>query len=93
MIDYKLTLEEQETIIRYDEKWKTADIYTHHKALKKKLDKLCEDFPEEFTRKNEDEYIIPKRYITVRAPRVLSEKQKEALQRARVKAHGLNGTG
>lgn len=70
----KLTLEEQETIILYDNKNKEAEVYTHHKTLIKKLDRLCTSHPEIFQLKAENDsggktYKLPKRYVKINAPR------------------------
>jgi len=79
----KLSRLEQETIILYNEQEKTASIETANKALQRKLDKFCEDFPELFKteygwdREGFKRYIIPKGNIQVRKPVVLSEETLE----------------
>lgn len=40
-----LSLCEQETIINFNEEEKTASVYTHNKALIRKLDKLAQERP------------------------------------------------
>ena len=42
-----LSLYEQETIINFNEKEKTASVYTHNRALCRKLERLVEERPNE----------------------------------------------
>lgn len=81
-----LTRYEQETIINFNEEETTASIYTHNKALRRKLAKLAQDKPGEckLVRTSHDEkaadYTIPKAWIRVHPPRVstpLTEEQKQ----------------
>ena len=57
-----LSKEEKETIITYDESNNIAEIYTCSQNIIKKLDKLCEKYPDQYKIKNEDN--ISKTYIT-----------------------------
>lgn len=79
-----LTQYEAETIINYNEEEKTATIYTHDKKLIKRLNKCCEKFPHLFqkdtTNFNCVNYIIPKRYISVREPREYTQEQREQMK-------------
>ena len=77
---------EKETGINFNEAESFAIIYTAKDSLKKKLDMLCKLYPDDFqeqhsTRDNNGikSYHIPKKYISIRTPRVLSEKQKAVL--------------
>ena len=85
----QLSRYEQETIVNFNEAEKTAGVYTHNKSLMKKLQQLSEKFPEDcrLEKVSHDgeavDYIIPKSWIKIRAPRQLSEAQKEALKKAR----------
>lgn len=81
-----LSLCEKETIINFNEEEKTASIYTHNRALIRKLDKLAQDRPEECQRKETSregeaaDYIIPKAWIRIYPPRTaapLTEEQKQ----------------
>lgn len=78
----QLTKYEQETIINFNEDEKTASVYTHNKALMRKLKNYCKRFPELYKLKKEDKnwgsytFIVPKKYVSVRVPKVLSEEQK-----------------
>ena len=42
-----LSLFERETIIGYNEAEQTASVYTHNKALRRTLDKLAQERPED----------------------------------------------
>ena len=77
---------EKETGINFNEAESFAIIYTAKDSLKKKLDKLCKSHPDDFQKQHFTgdnngikSYHIPKKYVSIRTPRVLSEKQKAAL--------------
>jgi uncharacterized protein (DUF2461 family) len=80
-IRYSLTNYKKETSINYNEAEKIAYIYTCRESLIRKLDKLCKEYPEHFKMTNKDEhsktYEISKKYVSIRTPRILSEKQIE----------------
>lgn len=84
----ELTRCEQETIINYNEEEKTASIYTHNRALRRKLDRLTQERPEDCrpgptAREGQvAEYIVPKAWVKVNPPRRLTEVQREQLQKA-----------
>lgn len=75
---------EQETIINFNEEEKTASVYTFNKRLQRKLARLAEEYPDECRKAKtwqpgeSVEYIVPKKWIKVNAPRVLTEEQKQA---------------
>ena len=82
----KLSKTEQETIILFNEAEAAASVYTHNKALRRKLDKLAQDRPGEcrLVRTSHDgraaDYTIPKAWIRIHPPRVpapLTEEQKQ----------------
>ena len=83
-----LSLYEQETIINFNEKEKTASVYTHNRALCRKLERLAEERPNEcrLTKTSHDgkavDYSIPKAWVKIKPPRVASEAQKEAAREA-----------
>lgn len=89
----KLSQYEQETIINFNEGDKTAGIYTHNKALRRQLEKLAEERPnecrlEKVSRFGEAvDYIVPKTWIKVRPSRVMSEAQRAVLEKAREAAN------
>ena len=84
-----LSLYEQETIINFCEEEKTAGIYTHNKPLRRKLESLALDRPEDCRLVKASrsgravDYTIPKSWIKIVPPRTASEAQKAALARAR----------
>lgn len=86
-----LTGEEKETIINYNQKDKTANIYTCDPTLIKTLRKIASNHSviiEEKQCGDGWEYKIPKKWIKVRAPRQLSEeKMRELADRARQNFH------
>lgn len=81
----KLSLEEQETIIRYDRATKEATVYTHEPALKRKLADIAESCAGVVLVACDDgsvEYTIPKKLITIRKPqkkRTLSADEKQSI--------------
>lgn len=81
-----LTRYEMETILNFNEEEQTASVYTHNKALRRKLDKLAQDRAGEckLVRTSHDgkaaDYTIPKGWIRIHPPRVsasLTEEQKQ----------------
>ena len=85
----RLTNYERETIINFNEGEDTASVYTHNKALRRRLELLAQERPEEcqlykVTHWDEAvEYYIPKRWLKINPTRILSEAQREALEKAR----------
>ena len=84
---YKPSKEEKETVITFDQAGGTADFYTCDEAWKHKMDKLAlqgQVIIEETQDKNSKTYIIPKKWIKVRKPRLYTdEKRKEAIVRGK----------
>lgn len=81
-----LSLYEQETVINYNEAENTASVYTHNKALHRKLDKLAQERPGDCRRENTSregkavDYTLPKGWIRIHPPRTaatLTEEQKQ----------------
>jgi hypothetical protein len=81
---------EQETSIVWEEEEKIANIYTCSTVTMRKLDKLCEQFPDEYkcikTIKYQKKYTVPARYIRFGKPaseamkergRMIAQKRKE----------------
>lgn len=87
----KLTPEEKETIICYNEGQQTASVYTHNMALRHRLEKLAAERPNDCKLEKTShsgqavDYIIPKAWVKINPPRGASEAQLEALARARGK--------
>lgn len=84
----KLSPEEKETIILFNEKYPDGTVYTHNKKMIKTLIKRSKDYPDLYILLKTDgesvEYKIPKEYAIISAPRNLS-----AFERAK-KAARLN---
>lgn len=84
-----LTNFERETIIGFNEAEDTASVYTHSRALRRKLDKLSAERPEDckLFRTSHDgqaaEFYIPKKWIKISPPRKISAAQRETLEKAR----------
>lgn len=76
--------EERETIITYNEAEPVASVYTMNGALIRKLESLTESRPGEARRvktypDGAQEYEVPKKWIRVQPPRVLTDEQKAAM--------------
>ena len=92
-----LSLYEQETIINYNEVDSTASIYTHNRALIRKLDKFAQERPGDCHRQKTShdgkavDFSIPKGWIRIYPPRTVGEAQRQALEKARnaLKTAGL----
>lgn len=88
----ELSLYERETIINYNEGEPTASVYTHNRALRRTLDKLAQERPEDCKVDKVShggtaaDYIIPKAWVKIRPPRIASEAQKAASRAAAQKA-------
>lgn len=81
----RLTRYEQETIINYNEAETVAGVYTHNKALRRKLEQWAQERPKEcklekVTRWGEAvDYVVPKSWIHIYPPRQISEEQRAAM--------------
>ena len=88
----ELSLYERETIINFNEGEPTASVYTHNRALRRRLDELARQRPEDchVDRVGHGgaaaDYTIPKAWVKIRPPRVATEVQKAASRRAAEKA-------
>ena len=86
-----LSLYEQETIINFNEADSTASVYTHNRALIRKLDKFTQERPGDCHQQKTShdgkavDFTIPKAWISVKPPRVASEAQKAASRAAAAK--------
>ena len=87
-----LTAYEKETIINYNEGEPTASVYTHNRALRRTLDKLAQERPDDchIDKVSPDgaatDSTVPKMWIKIRPPRIASEAQKVASRAAAEKA-------
>lgn len=86
MYQGRLTRQEQETIVNYNQEDKTASCFTCDQSLIRKLDILCEKSSEIIVTKIGDgckEYSFPKRWVKIKMPRQLSDEQRQkAAERA-----------
>lgn len=91
----RLTRYEQETIINFNEEEATANVYTYNKALQRKLAQLAQERPQECVLDVTQDYsgalvcTIPKRWVTIKPPRILSEAQKATLVKAQLAAKSI----
>lgn len=66
---------ERETIINYNNEEDTATVYTHHKALINKLNKLVGGHHHISVVRQDEEsatYVVPKKWIKVQPPRQMN---------------------
>lgn len=83
-----LTKYEQETILNFNEAEKEASVFTHNKALRRKLEKLAQERPEDcrlekVSRDGEAvDYIIPKSWVKITPTRILTDERREAMAEA-----------
>ena len=82
----KLTREELETVINFNEIPNgQATIETPNGRLIKMIEKARAEYPEEVvyegrTAEGFERYIIPKKWVKIRAPRKLTEEQREQMR-------------
>ncbi len=82
----KLSNIEKETVINFNEAERTASIYTHNEALKRQLLELCRTHPEQVCQTAANRwggltFELPKKWLKVSPPRVLSPAQRAVLDR------------
>lgn len=91
----RLTRYEQETIINFNEEDATASVYTYNPALRRKLSQLAQERPRECVLDETRDYsgalvcTIPKGWVKIKTPRVLSEAQKAVLAKAQIAAKSI----
>ena len=84
-----LSLYEQETIVNFNEEEATANVYTHNRTLRRKLDKLAQERPQEcvVARVSHEgraaDYTIPKVWVRIYPPRTAAPLTEEQKQRRR----------
>ena len=82
----RLTNIERETIINFNEAERTASVYTCNEALKRQLLDLCRSHPDQ-VRQTADNgrdgltFALPKKWLKVSPPRVLSPAQRAVLEK------------
>ena len=89
----KLSNLEKETIILWNEAEREAEVYTYNPALQQQLRGLCSQYPEQ-VRLTKDgchgsiTVQLPKKWLRVVPPRVLSPAQREVLEKMNAKRWG-----
>lgn len=86
-----LTNIERETIIIFNEAEELAEVFTFNRPMQRRLAELAQQHPADVLQTERDDtdgqtsvtYTVPKGWVRINAPRVLSEKQLEA-NRAKV---------
>lgn len=89
----RLTNIEKETVINFNEAERTASVYTHNEALKRQLLELCQSHPEQVRQSAANvwgglTFELPKKWLKVSPPRVLSPAQRAVLDRMNQKNQG-----
>ena len=94
-----LTKYERETIINFNEGEDTMSVYTHNKALRRRLDQLVQEYPEDFSQYKVThwgeaaEYYIPKSWIRFHPPRKAAPLTEEQKQKRREHLTKLRDSG
>ncbi|MCQ2511596.1 MAG: hypothetical protein MJ116_14160 [Lachnospiraceae bacterium] len=90
MSNHGLSLVEKETILLFNEGEKEASLFTYNKALIRRMNDLCQNYPDEvhLDRGNGADgyfYTLPKKWFKIEPPRIPSEAQLASLKRMREK--------
>lgn len=87
----KLTRWEMETTINYNAEEQTATLYTRDKSVMRRLDKRVAEHPDVYKLIAETDidktYSFPKKLLSYRAPRILTEEQRAAIRERFGKTH------
>ena len=88
----KLSNIEKETVINFNEAERTASVYTHNEALKRQLLELCRTYPEQVRQTAANRwggltFELPKKWLKVSPPRILSPAQRAVLDRLTKNKH------
>jgi hypothetical protein len=85
----RLSAEERETIILFNEAETTAEIEAYSPAMKRRLAALLRECPQEVSLvghgEQADRYTFPKKWIRIAPPRKATQRQQEHLAGARRK--------
>lgn len=82
----RLSNVERETVVTYTQAERTANIYTHNPAWKAQLLKLCQTHPDQVRQTAANDwggltFELPKKWLKISPPRVLSPAQRAVLDR------------
>ncbi|MFQ7401667.1 MAG: hypothetical protein ACLRNW_28475 [Neglectibacter sp.] len=86
---------EQETLVNFNEGEDSASVYTHNKALRRRLEQLAEKYPEDCRLisvthwEQAVEYYVPKTWLRINPPRVAASLTEEQKQKRREHLAGL----
>ncbi len=91
----RLSRLEQETIINFNEAEANAEVYTYNAALQRRLLELCAERPEQARKTGMSgggalTFTIPKKWVKVVPPRVLSPAQRAVIARMNEKRRCRN---
>lgn len=89
----KLSNYEKETIFLFNESDREASVFTYNDALKKQLEALRVSHPEQVCQTEDNGYggltfVLPKKWLKITPPRILSAAQKAVLERMNKKRWG-----
>ena len=92
-INYQRTIahvpkSEMETTIRFDAEGKTAELWTCDVRYIKRLDKLCDIYPNDYKKVKSESfgdavavwYTLPKKFIQFKKPRILTEEKRKQIR-------------
>lgn len=95
LILMKLTAEEKETIISFNEAEKTADVEAFNSRTIREIRKAAEMYPDEISiTENSDgsiRAVFPRKWVKIRAPRILTDEQRAVMSERGKKAAELYG--
>ena len=88
----ELTNVEQETVITFNEAERTASVYTHNETLTHQLLEFCQTHPAQVRQTAANAwggltFELPKKWLRVTPPRVLSPAQRAVLDRMNQNKH------
>lgn len=86
-----MTKYESETVITYNDEENTATVYTCNAALIRRLDSFCLKSPLFCKEKSDSEsstYIFPKKCVSIRFPRTITEEKRAEMARRAKKRFG-----
>lgn len=93
-----LTNYERETTINFNEGEDTASVYTHNKALRRRLEQLAQERPEDCRLVKTShwgeavEYYIPKGWLRINPPRNAAQLTEEQRQQRREQLSALRNS-
>lgn len=85
---------EMETTIRFDAEGKIAELWTCDIRYIRKLDKLCETYPDNYKRIRAEQfgdatavwYTLPKKFLQFKKPRIMTEEERDKIRQRMLQA-------